>query len=193
MRSDYEWVAGSWQITPQGLFRVESRWLRDANGWYRVPGFWSRRADRAVVETDMTVANRESWRTTGPPSDHPDDNPKPAPGSDFFFVPGHYRPSGDKIVWRPGFSAYSARLGLGARAWVRRGEGWQSERGTWVPDPASAVVTRNGFRRNTGPPPPPVEGSPADVDTPPGEIIGRRNDRLLDPDRDIDPMTFRPL
>ncbi len=189
VQSGYEWVAGSWQIPPQGSFWVDSRWLRDAKGWYRMPGFWTRRRDRAVVETDLAVANQPAWRATAPPSDHPDDTPKPAPGPDYFFIPGHYRPNGDQLDWtagcwarvQPGWDWVPARG-------VRRADGWQFRDGTWVPDPSSAVVARNGgYRRMTAPPPPPAaDSAPAGGGRPPGAIADREGDPIVGPIPDIE-------
>ena len=154
--------------------------VRDARGWYRMPGFWTHRRDRAVIETDLTVANQPAWRTTGPPSDHPDDTPKPAPGPDFFFVPGHYRPNNGQLDWRPGFWA---RVQPGwdwvPLAWVVLADGWQFRDGTWVPDPTAAIATLNGYRRNTAPPPPPAaESTPNASDKPPGTLADGDGDRL---------------
>ncbi len=88
------------------------------------------------------AANRPAWRTTGPPAEQPDDTPPPAPGPDFFYVPGHYAPAaGDRLAWVPGFWA-SVQLGwdwIPAR-WVRRPDGWDFREGHWMRDPDAAVV-----------------------------------------------------
>ena len=115
-RSEFVWVGGNWRIPPPGSIWVAGRWIHDAAGWYWVPGSWRRRPERAAV-----TATRPALRTSGPPADHPDDTPAPAPGPDFFFVPGHYTPSRDRVVWRPGF-------------WARVQPSWD-----WIPalDPPS--------------------------------------------------------
>ncbi len=139
--SAYVWVGGSWQVPPVGSFWVNAKWVRDAGGWYRVPGFWSRRRDRGVVATEFATTTEPAWRTTGPPADHPDDTPGPAPGPNYFFVPGHYEPNGDRLAWIPGFWA---RVQLGwdwvPARWVRRADGWQFREGSWVLDPETAVA-----------------------------------------------------
>jgi len=132
-RNDFVWVSGLWSIPPRGTIWVGGRWMRDGNGWYRVPGFWSRR--RANLRPNA-VAIQPDWRQTGPPVDHPEDNPGVAPNPDSFLVPGHYTPDGDRLVWTAGFWA-RARPGwdwIPAR-WVRRSEGWEFRKGHWVRDP----------------------------------------------------------
>ncbi len=136
-RDDFVWVGGSWQIPPVGSTWVAGRWRHDAAGWYWVSGTWSHAGDRLAA-----AVNAPAWRTTGPPADHPDDTPAPAPGPDFFFVPGHYAPTaGDRLAWTPGFWA---RIQPGwdwiPARWVRRPNGWDFREGHWVRDPDTAVV-----------------------------------------------------
>ena len=143
-RSEFVWVAGSWQIPPAGMVWVAGRWMRDPDGWYYLPGSWSRRDRLAGVAN----RNRAAWRTTGPPADHPDDTPGLAPSPDSFFVPGHYAPSGDRLVWIPGAWA---RVQPGwdwiPARWVRRPDGWDFREGSWVRDPSTVVVTTRPRRR----------------------------------------------
>src|SRR5262249_22932031 len=77
------WVAGRWHTPPAGMPWAAGRWTRDARGWYWVPGAWVRPTDRVA-----RAANRPAWRISGPPAEQPDDTPPPAPGPDFFYVPG---------------------------------------------------------------------------------------------------------
>jgi len=118
------------------------RWLRDAGGVYWVPGSWIRRANRPAI-----AANQSAWRIEGPPAEHPDDAPPPAPGADFFYVPGHYAPSpaGDRLTWVPGFWAEN-QPGWDwiAARWVRRPGGWDFREGHWTRDPDTAVVDERG-------------------------------------------------
>jgi hypothetical protein len=129
-------MAGAWRVPPRGTIWVDGRWARDAQGWYRVRGFWSRRRG-AAVEREPVAADprRADWRIAGPPRDRPVDDPGPAPSPDSFYVPGHYAPSGDRVTWTPGFWAQS-RPGwdwIPAR-WVRRPEGWDFREGYWTRD-----------------------------------------------------------
>src|SRR4051812_27594080 len=88
-KNDFLWVTGTWRVPPPGRFWVNSYWKRDDKGWYRVAGFWSDR------QTD-----RVDYRKDGPPTDHPDDDPGPSPGDDYFYIPGHYAPDGNGVVWK---------------------------------------------------------------------------------------------
>lgn len=202
-QNDYVWVGGSWQVPPIGSIWVNTRWVRDAGGWYRVPGFWSRRRDRAVVATEFVTAPQPAWQKTGPPADHPDDAPGLAPGPNFFFVPGHYEPAGDRLAWTPGFWA---RVQPGwdwvPARWVRRPDGWQYRNGSWVLDPATRgpVISRRTTARPgpSSPPPTPIEPGPpgtepdAGIDRllPPPTVQSDR-DAMNDPD-EIDPRGIGP-
>jgi hypothetical protein len=144
--------------------------VRDADGWSRIPGFWSPRQtpDRSGAGTASLTALATSlpvWRRTGPPVGHPDDRPGPAPGPDFFYIAGHYAPIGDRLVWNPGFWA-QVQPGwdwVPAR-WVRRPDGWEFRAGNWVRDLATATPPESG---NSGfgtdrRAPPPGGGTPRD-------------------------------
>ncbi len=98
----FAWVSGVWKVPPPGRFWVGGYWKREEKGWTRVPGFWSDR-------------KRDVLRD-GPPREQPEETVGPAPGPDYFFVPGQYVPA-DKgtTIWRPGF-------------WARARSGWE-----WVP------------------------------------------------------------
>ncbi len=139
----FVWVAGSWQVPPTGMAWVPGRWMNDAGGWYWVPGAWGRRAAMAAN------ANRPAWRLNGPPADHPDDTPPPAPGPDSFYVPGHYAPTpaGDRLAWVPGFwSVMKPGWDWIPARWVRRPDGWDFREGHWMRDPSVVVVDRRANR-----------------------------------------------
>ena len=36
-RNEYVWMSGTWQVPPGGSMWVAGRWMRDSEGWYRVP------------------------------------------------------------------------------------------------------------------------------------------------------------
>ncbi len=120
-RKDFVWVTGTWRVPPPGRFWVNGYWKRDDQGWVRVPGFWSDR------KTD-----RIDFRKDGPPADHPDDDPGPSPGQDYFYIPGHYVPDGDGVAWKPGFWA-KAQPGWAwvPAQWVKQPEGWTFQEGYW--------------------------------------------------------------
>ena len=123
---DFAWVPGTWRVPPPGRFWVNGAWRRDDRGWYRVPGSWS------VRQTD-----RADWRTQGPPAERPADDPGPAPGPDYFRIPGQYVPDGDGLAWRAGFWARSQPGWDWAPAdWVRQAGGWAFREGHWERLPA---------------------------------------------------------
>jgi hypothetical protein len=135
-----------------------------------------------LVETQVVVSNSPEWRKNGPPAEQPDDLPGAAPGPDYFYIPGHYRPEGDRLAWRGGFWARSQPGWdwIPAR-WVRRADGWQFREGNWVRDPDTALVNRDRSRRPTAPPPP--------ADQP-----DERDDlRIVDPDADVVPDRDAPV
>ena len=71
-------------------------------------------------------------RRDGPPRELPADPAGPAPGPDYFFIPGQYVPSGEGFAWKPGFWT---RVQLGwewaPAGWVRLAEGWAYREGHW--------------------------------------------------------------
>jgi len=72
-------------------------------------------------------------RREGPPGDVREDNVGPAPGPDYFYIPGQYVPAGDSVTWRPGFWARSqAGWEWMPARWVRLSEGWTYREGHWV-------------------------------------------------------------
>jgi hypothetical protein len=128
---DFVWVTGVWKVLPPGQFWVNGVWKRDGQGWYRVPGFLSKR--------------KSDVRRDGPPVDRPEDRPGPAPGPDYFFLEGQYVPSGDGVSWRPGFWA---RIQPGwswvPARWVHLAEGWAFRDGRWERSGTGADPSRPG-------------------------------------------------
>jgi hypothetical protein len=138
-RGEFVWFTGSWQVPPRNATWIEGRWERDGSGWTRIPGSWSQPGDVAGLSPAPLEASEPEWRKTGPPANPPDDTPGPAPGPDTFYVPGHYAPEGDRVVWQPGFWAREQPgwEWIPAR-WVRRPDGWEFRAGSWVPAPTNA-------------------------------------------------------
>ena len=150
-RAEFVWMGGLWQVPPPGTIWVGSRWMRDGDGWYRRPGFWSRRRGPARVASTYPGARSPAWRTTGPPADHPADKVADAPGADYFFIAGHYAPDGDQLQWKPGLWT---RVQVGwdwiPARWVRRPSGWEFRAGRWARDPDSVDVSVTVGGRPTG-------------------------------------------
>ncbi|WP_435019439.1 hypothetical protein TA3x_001296 [Tundrisphaera sp. TA3] len=120
-KKDFVWATGTYRIPPPGRFWVNGYWKRDEQGWSRVPGFWSDR------QTD-----RIDWRKDGPPTTHPPDEVGKSPGEDYFYIPGHYAPDGDGVVWKKGYWAKSQPDWAWVPAqWVRQPEGWAFQEGYW--------------------------------------------------------------
>ena len=140
VQGEYYWIGGVWQTPPAGTVWIGSRWARDDRGWYRKMGFWSKRRSAEMVETAYQKVALPAWRMTGPPADHPADQPGPAPSPDGFYVPGHYAPDGDQVRWKPGFwtSSQPGWDWIPAR-WVRRPGGWEFRAGHWVREPGAAL------------------------------------------------------
>lgn len=194
-RDDFVWVAGAWRVPPRGAIWIGGRWMRDADGWYRIPGFWSRRQDGAVgVGPTVADTSRPEWQTTGPPADHPDDTPGPAPGPDYFLIPGHYTPEGDRVTWTPGLWA---RVQPGwdwvPARWVRRPDGWDFRAGYWTRDPGTVDISRNTVARPVVPglPPAIVESEPAGPDSGTDRLPPPRAE-AEEPARAPSPLTTAP-
>jgi hypothetical protein len=138
---DFTWVPGVWQVPPAGRTWVDGAWKRGERGWARVPGRW---VDRRTARVD--------WRKEGPPSDHPADDPKPAPGPGYFYVPGQYAPRGEELVWKPGFWA-KAQPGWRwiSGSWALGAGGWSYSEGRW--ESASGGPVASSPRSSTGPVP----------------------------------------
>jgi len=167
---DFVWVTGTWRDPPAGQFWVNGYWKRDAQGWSRIPGFWSQRQD-----------TRTDWRTLGPPADHPEEVIAPAPGPDYFFIPGEHVPTGDGLAWRPGFWTKSQPgwEWLPAR-WIRLPDGWTFKEGRW--ERLGANVRRDAARpafesMNAKPATAPQPIPDASPTGPPGRLESLPDDR----------------
>ena len=169
-RAEFFWMGGLWQVRPPGSIWIASRWMRDQNGWYRTPGFWSSRRGQVAVETSFSTDSQPAWRTTGPPADHPVDKPSVAPGPDYFYIPGHYAPQGEELTWKPGFWTRSqADWDWIPARWVQRTTGWEFRAGHWVAEPdavdVKVRVTGPPHDRQSGPElPPPPPGTEEECD-----------------------------
>ncbi|MDR3637124.1 MAG: hypothetical protein P4L84_25195 [Isosphaeraceae bacterium] len=149
--------------------------MRDADGWYRVPGYWNTPKTRART---MAAPAPTDWRVAGPPAEEPEETPGPAPGPNSFYVPGHYTPDGDRLAWTPGFWA-DGQPGwdwIPAR-WVRRPNGWDYREGYWLRD--SDAVRRHEVAR-------PVPYDRGDL--PPAIVVSEPTDK----DKVASPPGVRP-
>ena len=165
-----------------------------------LPGRWPLEAVASVgsarISADCTLivesgrptdGYKSDWRTQGPPADPPAETIGPAPGPGHFFVPGHFAPLGDEIVWKMGFWA-PIHLGwdwIPAR-WVRRPEGWAFLDGRWArvgttsPDGSDrdpATTTRHVVARPAASGPPIAVPRRPPANRPPAPTAARENPR----------------
>jgi hypothetical protein len=104
LKKDFVWVSGVWRDIPPGRRWVPGHWTNEAAGFQWVPGFW---AGEQVQEVDLLPTPPDTLEA-GPTS--------PAPGDNYFWVPGTWIWQTGDYVWRPGYWY------VGQQNWV------------WVPD-----------------------------------------------------------
>jgi hypothetical protein len=203
-RLDFVWVPGSWQVVAKGTNWVGGRWQRDDRGWFWTQGFWGRRRDNAVaveVAVPTVLSRRPTWRIEGPPAQHPADVVVVAPGPDYFHIPGHYRPNGQVVLWKPGAWAREQPGWEWVTArWIRRPDGWDYRPGFWTRDPGttasvanrsqprSVYSTTRSIDSNVAPATadPDRANAPANTDAPPPPPLGEDDsDPVTAMDRDV--------
>lgn len=101
---DFVWVSGLWRDMPPGRRWVPGNWLADANRWVWISGFWAGADWREVQMLPHPPATLEA----GPNG--------PAPGDNFFWVPGCWVMNNGGYAWRAGY-------------WYAGQPNW-----VWVPD-----------------------------------------------------------
>lgn len=109
-QEDFLWVSGVWRDVPPSRDWVPGYWSEAEGGYQWIPGFWTRDGDRQVNYLPTPPESLEQ----GPTS--------PAPGDNYFWVPGSW-------VWRD--ADYQWRPGLWSRAydqWV-----WIPSHYQWTP------------------------------------------------------------
>jgi hypothetical protein len=94
-RDDFIWISGVFRIPPDGHRWVPGYWLAVDNGWQWVQGFW-------ISETAETIEYLPA-----PPSSLEVGPSSPAPGPDYFYVPGTWSEtttaSTPSVQWSPGY------------------------------------------------------------------------------------------
>lgn len=103
-QKDFIWVSGVWRDIPPGRRWVPGNWASVDGRFQWVPGFW---AAEQVQEVNM-LPHPPATLEAGPSS--------PAPGDNYFWVPG---------CWRYGDAGYAWRAGY----WYAGQQNW-----VWVPD-----------------------------------------------------------
>lgn len=101
-KKDYLWVSGVWRAMPPDRKWVPGYWHQTDDGWDWVPGFWGE--------------PQGDPRYLPAPPDSVEEGPsQPAPGENFFYIPGCWVYQDGRYVWRPGFW-YPAQSGWSYQA-----------------------------------------------------------------------------
>jgi hypothetical protein len=101
---DFVWVSGLWRDVPPGRRWVPGHWLQEGASFIWVAGFWGG-ADWQQVQM---LPHPPATLDAGPSS--------PAPGDNFFWIPGSWVWNNNAYAWRPGY-------------WYAGQQDW-----VWVPD-----------------------------------------------------------
>jgi len=111
-RQDYIWISGIWRDPPPGMTWVPGYWSEVQGGFQWTPGFWQQ------------VQTQEVQYLPEPPQSLENGPNIPQPGDNYFWVPGSYVWSTERIryMWQPGYwSGFQA-------GWV-----WVPSRYHWTP------------------------------------------------------------
>ncbi|XZE46895.1 hypothetical protein SH467x_002193 [Pirellulaceae bacterium SH467] len=116
---DYIWVSGIWRQIPPNTQWVPGYWTEADGGWQWVSGFWTSTEQEEIVYLP-------------PPPESIDHGPSsPAPGDEYFWIPGSWQYGGGNYAWQSGYWS------VGQNDWV-----WVPTRYVWTP---SGYVCRRGY------------------------------------------------
>jgi len=104
VQRDFVWVSGVWRDLPPGRRWVPGHWAKVAGGFEWVSGLWAGAAEQELA----LLPNPPDTLEVGPSS--------PAPGDNFFWVPGCWIMQNNAFAWRAGY-------------WYAGQPNW-----VWVPD-----------------------------------------------------------
>ncbi|RIK78875.1 MAG: hypothetical protein DCC67_11140 [Planctomycetota bacterium] len=90
-QQDFIWVSGVWRDIPPGRRWVPGHWTKAEGGYTWTPGFW---AGVQVEQVEVLPLPPDSLEA-GPSS--------PAPGDNYFWIPGCWIYRNTAYVWRPGY------------------------------------------------------------------------------------------
>ena len=91
-RRDFVWVSGVWRVPPFGNRWMPGYWQEaPGQGYQRVSGYW------------MPVQAQDTTYLPQPPQSVEAGPTSPAPGTNQFWVSGHWQWRGDRYVWQPGY------------------------------------------------------------------------------------------
>ena len=91
-KNDFLWVSGICGAAPPDHKWTPGYWNKTDGGWDWVQGYWG----------DGKVAGRPLYLPT-PPASTEEGPAQPAPGDDYFYIPGAWTYQDHEFVWRPGF------------------------------------------------------------------------------------------
>ncbi|MGC3972730.1 MAG: hypothetical protein QM775_36930 [Pirellulales bacterium] len=117
-RQDFLWISGVWRSPPPEHRWVAGYWTEAPGGFQRISGFWAPTTIQTVNYLPSPPASLEA----GPNM--------PAPGPNFFWVPGQWMWTDGRYVWQPGY-------------WAQSQEQW-----VWVP--SCYHYTPGGYIHNVG-------------------------------------------
>ncbi|MCC6494068.1 MAG: hypothetical protein IT424_13725 [Pirellulales bacterium] len=90
-QQDFIWVSGVWREIPPGRRWVPGHWTTGEAGYTWTPGFW---VDAQAAQVDLLPLPPDSLEV-GPSS--------PAPGDNYFWIPGCWRYQNSAYAWRTGY------------------------------------------------------------------------------------------
>ena len=105
---DFLWVSGLWRDAPPNREWVPGYWVEAEGGYRWVHGMWASAEANEITYLPQPPASQEQ----GPSS--------PAPGDNYFYVPGNWEYQNVDYRWRPGFWAPRQRDWL----WVPAAYHW---------------------------------------------------------------------
>jgi hypothetical protein len=117
---DFIWISGLWRVPPPSMRWVPPYWTEVDGGWQRVPGFW------------MSAEVAELEYREPPPSSLDVGPSTPAPGENYFYVPGTWNYYDTGWRWRTGYwSPYRADWCWVPARWVWTPAGCIYSGGYW--------------------------------------------------------------
>lgn len=128
---DYVWVSGLWRKVPQGRTWTPGFWSETQSGHHRwTSGYWAAgNAAAGNAAAGNAAAGNAAAGTMNyvplPPRSIDNGPSTPAPGEDYFWVPGNWEYVNHDYRWRSGY--------------------WRLSQGDWVWQPACYVYTPRGY------------------------------------------------
>lgn len=118
-QDDFVWVSGVWRKVPPGRRWVPGYWTEVEDGHQWIGGFWTS-AENSTVEY-----------LPYPPKSLEQGPSQPAPGDDYFWVPGNWSWRNTRYAWAPGY-------------WATGQQNWNWNPGYYSYTPRGAVYV-SGF------------------------------------------------